>query len=300
MKISSRTMGFACAALAAVTYGMNPFFGIPLYGEGLTPLSVLFYRFSFAALLMGIWGILCRKSFVLPRRYWAHTFCGGILLGLTCLFWFLTFRIMDSGISATILFIYPVMVAGIMFLLYKEKISRKTLLGTVIALTGVVVLCQPGSGSKVHPAGLVYILLSALSYAIYIVAVKKSRLRELQPELLTFYALLFAIPVFLVPLRLGVDLQGIPSWKALFNALGLGLFPSLLSFLLTAVAVKHIGPTQTSVLGALEPVTAVLIGAFFFHEAMSVQTCAGIVMILAAVTVIIWRKNEMPEPAADR
>ena len=292
----NKTTGFICALLAAITFGLNPFFGIPLYAEGMTPLSVLFYRFTFAALFMGIVLLIRKESLRLPKRYWLHTFSGGVLLGLTCLFWFLSFRIMDSGIAATILFIYPVMVAIIMFLFFKEKMSGMTLLGTVIAIAGVVVLCQPGNGSKVNFEGVLYIMLSALSYSIYIVGVQESRLKDLESGTLTFYALLFSIPVFLIPLRMGADLQMLPSLKALGNAIGLGLFPSLTAFLFTAVAVKHIGPTHTSILGALEPLTAVLIGVFFFKENMKFSTCIGIVMILAAVTLIICCSGTQKKP----
>ena len=283
----SKAAGIIFGIFAAITYGMNPFFGIPLYEEGMTPLSVLFYRFSFAAVLMGGVLLIKKESFRLPLRCLLHTAAAGILLGLTCLFWFLTFRIMDSGIAATILFVYPVMVALIMFFFYRERLTLSTLGGMLMAIAGVVILCQPGSGSKVNIEGLIYILLSALTYAIYIVGVKQSRLRELAPGTLTFYALLFSIPVFLVPLRFGADLQMLSSCKMIVNAVGLALFPSLCAFLFTALAVHRIGPTQTSVMGALEPVTAVTIGVFFFHENMTWKLILGIAIILAAVTFVI-------------
>ena len=294
--IPRRAAGVIFGILAAITYGMNPFFGIPLYQEGLTPLSVLFYRFSFASVLMGGVLLLRKESFRLPLKYLPHTIGAGILLGLTCLFWFLTFRIMDSGIAATILFIYPVMVALIMFFFYRERLKLSTLGGIIMAITGVVILCQPGSGSKVNIEGLIYILLSALTYAIYIVAVKQSRLRELTPGTLTFYALLFSIIVFLIPLRFGADLQMLSSCKMIVNAVGLALFPSLCAFLFTALAVHRIGPTQTSIMGALEPVTAVTIGVFFFHENMTWKLILGIIIILAAVSLVICGNAKTKAP----
>lgn len=288
--------GVIFGILAAVTYGMNPFFGIPLYQEGITPLSVLFYRFSLATLFMGGLLLLQKGSFHLPLRCLLHTIGAGTLLGLTCLFWFLTFRIMDSGIAATILFVYPVMVTLIMFLVYRERLQRSTFIGIVMAIAGVVILCQPGSGSKVNTEGLIYILLSALTYAVYIVAVKQSRLRDLAPGTLTFYALLFSIPVFLIPLRLGMDLQMLTTWKTVANAMGLALFPSLCAFLFTVLAVHRIGPTKTSIMGALEPVTAVTIGIFFFHENMTWKLAAGIIIIIAAVTLVICGTTPSGEP----
>ena len=284
---SGKTAGVIFASLAAITFGMNPFFGIPLYQEGLQPLSVLFYRFFFASILIAA-AMLCRKeSFKLPLCCLPHVIIGGILLALTCLFWFLTFKIMDSGIAATILFIYPVMVAMIMRIFYHEKMSLRTIIGIITALGGVALLCQPGTGSHVPLKGIIYLLLSGLVYAIYMVTLKKSKLRELPDSTLTFYALLFSVPVFLIPLKMGLDLQMLPSVKAWGNALGLALFPSLCSFLFTALAIRRIGPTTVAVLGALEPVTAVVIGAFFFHETMNWKIILGIIIILSAVSIVI-------------
>lgn len=290
MKVNDNLKGGVSAILAAVTYGMNPFFGIPLYREGMQPLSVLFYRFFFATILMVCIMRIQKAPFRLPVKCLVHTVAGGIFLALTCLFWFMTFQIMDSGIAATLLYIYPVMVALMMFFLYKERLSVFTVSGMILAAAGVVLLCQPGSNANVNVRGIIYIMLSAFTYAVYIVGVKKSRLRELPPQTMTFYTIMFAIPVFLIPLRMGADLQMIPSWSAFGNLAGLAFFTSLLSFLFTAVAIRYIGPTLTSVLGALEPVTAVLIGIFFFGETITLKIFAGIIMIIFAVTVVICGK----------
>ncbi len=298
--LPSKAAGVIFGVLAAVTYGMNPFFGIPLYREGMTPLSVLFYRFFLASLLMGGLMLIRKQSFRLPLSLLGHTIGAGILLGATCLFWFLTFRIMDSGIAATILFVYPVMVALIMFLFYRERLNPATVAGILVAIAGVVILCQPGSGAQIPGLGILYILLSALTYALYIVAVKQSRLKELAPETLTFYALLFSVPVFLLPLRMGIDLQWLPSLKAAANAVGLALFPSLCAFLFTALAIHRIGPTRTAVMGALEPVTAVTIGVFFFHENMTWRLLCGIIIILGAVTIVIKGSAASGSAAGDK
>ena len=143
-------------------------------------------------------------------------------------------------------------------------------------------------------------MLSALTYALYLVGVKNSRLKELAPDTLTFYAMCGSVVIFLIPLRMGVDLQPLPSVKAWMNVLGLALFPSLCSFLFAALAIRRIGPTTTAILGALEPVTAVLIGIFFFKEKISFLSFTGIVMILLAVIIVITGKNQtLPASQAD-
>ena len=280
-------IGFFCASLAAITYGLNPFFGIPLYQEGMTPFSVLFYRFFFAAILMGVVTKVRKSPFALPKNCRIPAVFAGILMASTCIFWFLAFRIMDSGISAALLFIYPVMVCLIMTIFFKEKLSASVVIGMLLAITGAVMVCYPGSGAKINVPGVVFIMLSALTYAVYIVLVKTSKLREISPETLTFYAMIFSLPVFLLLLRGGIDLQMLPSFRAFINAACLAMFPSGLSFLMTATAVRYIGATKTAVLGALEPVTAVAIGVCFFNEAMTFKLAAGTILILIAVITVI-------------
>ena len=169
---NNQSKGIIFAVLAAITYGMNPLFGLPLYAEGMQPPSVLFYRFFFASLLMaGVLFISGKDKFHLPRRYLILTATAGILMALTCLFWFFSFSLMDSGIGASLLFVYPVMVALIMRIFFKEKLSAMTVAGMVTAVAGVAILCSGSSGGKITAAGVVLIMLSALTYAVYLVMV---------------------------------------------------------------------------------------------------------------------------------
>ena len=70
----------------------------------------------------------------------------------------------------------------------------------------------------------------------------------------------------------------------------LAVVPTVISNITLLLAVKYIGGTLTSILGAMEPVTAVCIGALVFGEAFTLQEAFGIVLILVAVTLIILSK----------
>ena len=268
--------GYLLGIIAAITYGMNPLFGLHLYRDGLLPGSVLFYRFLFASILLGGIMLIRKDSFRLPKHQFFHVLAGGLLLAASCNTWYLSFQIMDSGIGAAI------MVIG-----FKEKLTGRTIAGVLLALIGVAVLCRPGEGAKINVAGVVYVLISSLTYAVYIVEVKVSRLKEMQPETLTFYAMVIGCLYFLVFLGFGRNLQMLPSFTALGNALGLAFFPSLLSFLLMAIAIRYIGATKTAILGALEPVTAVCIGLFVFGEKFTWPLLIGIILVMASVMTVI-------------
>ena len=121
--MNDKVKGFVVGAVAAATYGMNPLFALPLYKEGLSADSVLFYRYSMAVAMLGVIMKFTKQSFALKRRELLPLVIGGLLFSGSSLFLFLSYRHMDAGIASTILFVYPVMVAVIMALFFHEKIT---------------------------------------------------------------------------------------------------------------------------------------------------------------------------------
>lgn len=107
---------------------------------------------------------------------------------------------------------------------------------------------------------------------------------------LAFYVFAFTVIILGVKVLLGEGLQPIPDGLCLGNLVLLAVVPTIISNITLVLAVHHIGGTMTSVLGALEPVTAVCIGAWLFDEAFTWQEGFGIALILVAVTLIILGK----------
>ena len=237
-----------------------------------------------------------RKSFRLPRRCLLHTIGGGCCLACSCMFWFFSFKEMDSGVAATLLYTYPILVAVLMTTVFHERFSLTTGVGMFLAVFGVALLSLPAAGVHVTALGTIYALTAALFYALYLVGVRVSRLKDLPSDLLTFYALVFGSVLFLSLLQGGWALQKLPSWAALGNALGLAFFPSMLSFLLMAKSIHYIGATKTAILGAMEPVSAVCIGIWVFGECLTWRLSVGMLMILASVMIeICGRSTDTPE-----
>ena len=71
------------------------------------------------------------------------------------------------------------------------------------------------------------------------------------------------------------------------NLIGLAIFPTMIAMLTIALSTRLIGPTKTSVLGAFEPVTAILVGTLVFGEPLTVNILVGIVICIAAVLFMI-------------
>lgn len=285
--MNNKTKGFIYGAIAAASYGMNPLFALPLYAAGMSVDTVLFYRYFFAVIVLGILMKAQGQSFALRRTDILPLVIMGLLVSFSSLLLFMSYNYMDAGIASTILFVYPVMVAVIMGVFFKEKISLITTFSILLALSGIAILYQGDGNKPLSTLGIMLVLLSSLSYAIYIVGVNRSSLKKLPTTKLTFYAILFGLSVYVVRLNFCMDLQLIPSAWLWADTLALAILPTVISFICTALAIHYIGSTPTAILGALEPVTALFFGILLFHEKLTPRLMIGILMIITAVTLII-------------
>lgn len=278
-------------AIAAATYGMNPLFALPLYKEGMNPDSVLFFRYLFAIPLLGIMLKARGRNFSLKRKEVIPLAVLGWLVAISSLTLFLSYNYMEAGIASTILFVYPILVALIMAVFFKEKVTLQTVFCIFLALSGIGLLYQGDDGTTLSMAGIGLVMASALSYAIYIVGVNRPLLKEVATLKVTFYVLLFGLVLFLIRVDFGQSLLVPSKWYLWGNLMALAVFPTAISFLCTTQAIQYIGSTPTAILGALEPVTAVFFGVTVFGEALTPRLCCGIVLIILAVTIIIAGSN---------
>ena len=282
-----KAKGYILGAVAAATYGMNPLFALPLYKAGMNPDSVLFFRYLFAIPVLGMMIVARGRSFKLKRKEVLPLIIMGLLVALSSLALFQSYNYMDVVIASTLLFVYPILVALIMWIAFKEKLTLPTVLCILLALGGIGLLYKSGDGSTLNLTGIILVMISALSYAIYIVGVNQSTLKNLATLSLTFYVLLFGLVLFLVRVDFGQSLRVAKTWYLWGNLIALAIFPTAISFLCTTQAIQYIGSTPTAILGALEPLTAVFFGVVVFGESLTLRLSCGMLMIILAVTLII-------------
>lgn len=288
---NNKTKGFLLGAVAAASYGMNPLFALPLYGIGMSVDTVLFYRYALAIVVLGVLMKMQKQSFSIKKADVLPLFMMGLLFSFSSLFLFISYNYMDAGIASTILFVYPVLVAVIMAVVFKERISPLTLFSIALAFTGISLLCRNSGGETLSLAGITFVFLSSLSYAVYIVGVNRSSLKDMPITKLTFYVLLFGLSVYVVRLKFCTDLQVIPSPLLWINAVSLAVFPTVVSLVTMTKAIHYIGSTPTAILGALEPVTALFFGVLVFGEQLTPRIILGMLMVITAVTLIIGGKS---------
>lgn len=276
--------------IAAVAYGTNPLFSLNLYAAGMDVESVLFYRFAFAALVLVAAMLLTRHSLAVSRRQLMALVPAGVVFAMSSQTLYQSFLYMDAGVACSILFIYPILVAVIMTLFFHERASLLTYGCIALATAGIAMLYQGDGSGALSTVGLMLVVASSLCYALYIVGVDHSVLRTVPSARMTFWVLASGAAVFFALSGFGTRLHPIGADPAVVaNVVGVALVPTIIPILFINIAIKDVGPTYSAIIGALEPVTALVIGASVFGEHITGRIALGALMILVAVTLIVAR-----------
>ena len=226
--MNAKAKGYLLGTVAAATYGMNPLFALPLYKAGMDPDSVLFFRYLFAIPILGVMLKARGRDFGLRRREVLPLIVLGLLVALSSLTLFLSYNYMDAGIASTLLFVYPIFVALIMAFWFREKLSMQTALCILLALGGIALLYESGDGATLDLTGTILVMVSALSYAIYIVGVNRPALKSVATLKVTFYVLLFGLSLFFVRLDFGSAVSVPDRWYLWGNLVALAVFPTVI------------------------------------------------------------------------
>ena len=289
--MNKKLIGTLCAVGAAVCYGTNPLGALNLYAEGMNTPSVLFYRFGLAWLIVAVVMLFRRESLKVDRREFFTLTALGVLFIFSSLTLYLSFHLMPAGVASTILFTYPVMTAAIMAVFFRERIRTGTIMSILLSFVGVLLLYWSDGSGTLHIGGVALVLVSALTYALYIIVVDKSPL-AMSSFKINFYVLFYcAAGMALFALLSGQPLQLPPTPRAWLWVSWLAVVPAIMALVMMVYAAKYIGSTPTAILGALEPTTAVLIGVLVFAEPFTLRLLCGIALILAAVTIVVLGKG---------
>ena len=289
--------GVFYAALSSASFGFSPLFSLGLVALGLTDFDILSYRWFIAAAVLVIYALCKKKSLRLNSfdEAWKIIVLS-ILRAVTSITLLIGYANIASGIASTINFMYPVIVALCMMIFYGQDRSFINVIAIVLSITGVYLMAHadglivPGGNTKL---GLWCSLISAFSFAAYYIVMKRTRADKIEPVKFTTWIMLLSALYFIAG---GLVTEGritiVTDLKPWLYILGLSLWSTMISNFTGVKAVRRIGPTLTSILGALQPLTAVVLGVLFLDEHLGVKTITGITLILASVIMIVLHQKK--------
>ncbi len=279
--------GYLAGIISGITYGMNPLFGVPVINKGLDVNSLLFYRYGVATLLMLAFMLVAKKQVHITWKQFGITAILGVLFTGCSITLFEAYKYIPSGIATSILYVYPIMVALIM-MFFKQFPNWKTWLSIFVGVAGAVMLSLKGGGGFIDWRGIILVVLSGLCYTLFIVVVNQSKQVKAVPNLtLTFYCFLIGSVMLFALSGFGVHLNPVPDTVSWLNVFGLAVFPTAVATITLAASSKAVGATKTSILGILEPLTAIFIGTLVFKEAFTLNVAIGVALILFAILFMI-------------
>ena len=291
-----RINGIFYAVISSASFGFSPLFSIGLLAAGLSNFDVLSYRWGVAGIVLMIYAFCKKKTLRIGsfNEGWKIILLS-ILRAVTSVTLLIGYANISSGIASTINFMYPVIVAMCMMFFFGEHKSWIDIGAIALSIFGVYLLASGDSliveGGNTG-LGLACSIISAFSFAAYYILMKKLRADKIEVvKFTTWIMLLSAIYFIICAFIIEGELQMIHGGRNWIYMLGLGLWSTMISNFTGVKAVRRIGPTLTSILGALQPVTAVVLGVAFLHEHLYVRSMIGIALILTAVTIVVMHQN---------
>ena len=285
-KGSGADMGFLLALLSSASFGLIPLFSLPLMHGGMSPECVLFYRFLFGAAALLLMVVFRHERLAAPARELGSLALFSLMYALAALLMFHGFRYLPSGVAATLQFLYPLMVMLIMIAFFHEKFSLLTACSVGLAILGVFLL-GGGEGGHVGFTGIVLLLVSALCNSVYICGLHVARIRSISGLSITFWVLFFGMLAALANALASGTFQGLHSPAQAGLAVLLAVVTAAFSNLTLVLAIQRIGSTMASILGVMEPLTAVTVGVLVFDEPATTVMMAGVAVICLSVVLVL-------------
>lgn len=284
-------------ATGAAFWGIISIFVQFLSASGFTPLQIVAIRVvSSALLLLGYvaWkDVSLLKIKPLDMKYFIGTGIFSIVFFNWC--YFTAIQETSVSVAAVLLYTGPAFVTILSRFLFKEWLTWRKVSALLVTFVGCafVVGLLPSFGSSVSLFGLLVGIGAGFGYALYSIF-GKFALQKYDTLTVTAYTF-FTASIGILPM------SGLwNSWHLLLTpsvaaySLGLGLFPTVLAYLLYTSGLSHVESSRASITATVEPIVATLTGTLFFGEILTFWQTIGILLVIVAVTLVQESKKEKP------
>lgn len=283
MKKESR--GIVNGIVSGISFGLIPLFSIPVIAAGMDNVSILVYRFLFGSAAMLLLLMSRRTNMKISMsELWRITLLSFFYIG-TAISTLECYHYLSSGIATALVYTDPIWCAIIGLIFLSEKFSWKLTSSILLASIGVMmmtgVFSEDGTFSLV---GLIWGLASGVFYALYLILVPRLKVKSIPSLKLTFYVFFTGMILLAVyGWCLNGKVEAISDSSCWINLILLGLVPTALSNICVTASLKLIDSTIVAILGAFEPLTAMVVGIALLGDPYSIISMTGAALILFAV-----------------
>lgn len=275
-----RTKGIILTILSALLYGVTPVLASYTYDMGSNAQTLTFYRNLFVIPVAAVIILIRKTGFAVNGKQLLRFLPVGLMLTSTTVILYDSYQYVGIGVATTLHFLYPVFVALICRVFFREKLGRVKTIALIAATAGV--LCFMGNLQNAGLMGIILASASGLTYAVYMSGMDKFGLKEEDPFKIAFYmALMGSILMLIYNIPTGQIVFALPP-TALLYTLIISLCTSFLGVMLLQIGIKYLSATTAAIFCLFEPVASSICGVLFLGEGFSVMKIIGSIVILAA------------------
>jgi drug/metabolite transporter (DMT)-like permease len=283
--MSKQNLGVLLALASGVFYGPVGYFGANLINSGFSTYCMLFWRFFLSAI------ICCITLLIKPDRapfnhYQNLRIClnGITFYACTSIAYFLSSLLIGTGLAMVISFTHPAMVALFNIFYYKHKLHKIYFVAFLLIIVGMLCLVNM-QDLNFSISGIFWALLSALSYAAYIITSQNKP--EISPKIATLMtctgATIGCLTLTLIEGNFLIP-GDLSQW---IDAFGIGFICTFMPILFLIQALRYINSAQAAMLSVFEPIVVVLFGVLLLGEEITYLQAVGIIITILGATLTI-------------
>ena len=278
-------LGIWLAILSGALYGTLGLFGVYLPQEGFCITNFLFWRFSFAVvLLLPFLNTLDHWRGVISKSGLIITMVSGIFYATATSCYFLSIEYIGSGLAMVLFFCYPIFVVLLDWLHGKNPPSKLTLSGLLVVMIGTLFLSDPNQWNlSLH--GILWGLLCAFGFGIYFYTSQRA-IKGIPVISGTFCICLGNSLIFAFLVLLSGTLKLPTTFSAFCNISAFAVVSTLLPIYFVFVALRYIDGTKASVLSVFEPIVTIILGVVFLNEKITLVQYLGVGIVLVGVYIV--------------
>ena len=281
------SMGYHILALATILVWGTTFASTKvLLTNGLTPPEIMFYRFIIAYAL----------TWIMTRKVWADTWVDELYLAIAgfmggTLYFLAENTAIDYSITSNVALIVcttPVLTVLLTCLCYKETLTKKLILGSIVALMGVGFVVLNGTVLRIHPLGDALALVAALAWAVYSVVIRRfdgKYTTWFVTRKIFFYGILTMVPFIAAGMGGGLHLDKLTIPVVAGNVFFLSVVASMLCFYTWNLVLEKLGTICASNYMYTQPLVSLACSVWVLNEPITLIALLGTVFILLGIYV---------------
>lgn len=291
-----KKLSFLFILAAGMLWGSLGVFVRNLNAAGLVSMDIVFLRSLISALAVGFFLLVCNRKLLVIRLRDLWCFLGTGIASITffnyCYFSAMT--VTSMSVAAVLLYTSPAFVMVLSYFLFREQFSVRKAAALLMTFLGCAMVTGVFESSQtISLQGVLLGLGAGFGYALYSIFGRYALEKGYDSLTITFYTFLIAAAATGCLSDVPTVLQtsfGSPSLSAL--SLVLGIVCTVVPYFLYLVGLKYVENSKASIIAAIEPVTATVLGFLVFQEKVSFFGAAGIVLVIAAMAVSSGKESK--------